>query len=250
MADEMDLSSKYELYATNSGIVLLTSDIRMGIMKELAEDKLTLADLSRNMKVSQSTLATNLAKMTEDKLISTEPDQIDNRKVYYQITSVPIVRSGTRNDDAVQKADLALSYAAESPNNFLKGLLLNLSLKAEGEGIDIGPTFFKTGREFAIKLYDKVKADTVEQLMINVKTYLSESLVGEVSVFTFVPLTLILQNSSKFQFETDRLLTNFVFGFFTSLLKIHTGRDYRVISQEKYGNGMVKFTVDIVQPKN
>jgi len=246
MAEDLSLETKYELYKTKKGMVLLVSDIRIGIMKELSKGRMTLADLSRHMKISQSTLATNLTKMTDNCLITTEPDQIDNRKIYYLIDSVLTIRSFDGDPEAKEKSDLSLENAAVNPDDFFRSLMVSMSLRAESIGIDLGPAFGRAGMDFAIKLYPKVRADTVENLIVNVKDYISEAKLGELNVFTFVPLTLTLQNNSEYLTTSARLFSDFLFGFFKSILQLHTGREYTITNYESFGNGIIKFTIDVL----
>lgn len=249
MADDFSLGKRYELHSSDKGLVLITSEIRMDILKELSSAKLTLADLSRNLGVSQSTLATNLSKMTDDGIITSEPDQIDSRKVYYALNSSPVFSSKEPDPEALEMAHKVLEDASLNPKNFYRDMMLNLSLKTQGNGIDLGPMFEHSGYDLGVTLYNNIESVTIEDLIINIKKYFNEAGIGDLNVFTFVPLTLTLQNEDIKTEAARDLLLKFLFGLFKAILKCHTDGEYVIKSSEVFGNGIMKFTVDLAPKK-
>jgi len=238
--------NEYELFLTKNGIALLTSDIQMGILKELKSSNLTLADLSRIMNISQSTLATNLTKMTEEHLISSFPDSTDNRKMYYRTDSKMIASSQDPDLESQNAAKNILSTTAEDPNKFYKNILLYMLFSYEGDGLNLGPTSERIGMSLADSMKNELKSSTVEDLIIKIKTFFAEMDVGELNVFTFIPLTLTLQSGLGLTKSSARTLGRFAQGFFIAALKQHTGKDYQVVSSESFGKNedIFKFTLD------
>ena len=238
--------NEYELFLTKNGIALLTSDIQMGILKELRSSNLTLADLSRNMSISQSTLATNLTKMTDEYLITSFPDPTDNRKIYYRTDSKMIASSQDPDLESQNAAKDILSIITEDPNKFYKNILLYMFFSYEGDGLNLGPTFERIGMSLADSMRNKLKSNTVEELIIKIKTFFADMDIGELNVFTFIPLTLTLQSGPDFKKSPARTVGRFTQGFLMAALKQHTGKDYQVVSSESFGKNedIFKFTLD------
>ena len=252
MSKEYISKNEYELFLTKNGIVLLTSDVKMDILKELRFFSLTLADLSRNLDISQSTLATNLTKMIKEHLITSFPDPTDNRKVYYQTTSKKIASSQKPDLESYKFAKEILDLTASNPDKFYKNILLYMLFSCEGDGLNLGPTFERIGVSLAESMKDKLKSNTVEDLIIKIKIFFSEIDIGELNVFTFIPLTLTLQSDLGLTKTSARTLSRFAQGFFMESLKQHTDKDYQVVSFESFGKNenIFKFTLDVVHKNN
>ena len=252
MNKEYVSENEYELFLTSNGIALLTSDIKMGILKELKFFSLTLADLSRNMDIPQSTLATNLTKMIEECLITSFPDLNDSRKIYYQTTSKMIASSQKPDLESYRIAKEILNVTANNPDKFYKNMLLYMLFSYEGDGLNLGPTFERIGVSLAESMKDKLKSNTVEDLIIKIKIFFSEIDIGELNVFTFIPLTLTLQSDLGLTKPSAKTVSRFAQGFFIAALKQHTGKNYRVVSFESFGKNenIFKFTLDIIHKNN
>lgn len=251
MDEEGSSQGVYEIYKTESGVTLITSSIKINIMRELKNDNLTLADLSRSLNISQSTLVTNLSKMVKNELIKTESDPVDNRKIYYTICSRKLISSKEPNPESEIMARGILEIAKPNRSDFHKYLLMYIIMMADSVGIDSSPSFEYVGRAVAESMEEELKSEMVESLIIKIKTFFKETGLGEISVFTFVPLTIIIQKEYKISKETANTLSKFTHGFFIVALKQHTGRDYHVTSSETFGDDtkMTKFTLDVVPTK-
>lgn len=141
-----DKGKSFGVFYTDDGIKCLNNETGMEIMKLIEYNNLTLAELSRELKLPVSTVLFNTNKLEEKRLIASYRDSEDRRKVYYTNISLKILVSCDTHPEYDKLLDLILE------KNLYEGVTLYRSLvgfactSAVKTGIDIGPLVERVGR--------------------------------------------------------------------------------------------------------
>ncbi len=220
-------------------MIPVTDTIKIEVMRSLSASDRTLADLSRMLDIPLSTLFSNLNKMVDEGLIESYSHSDDKRKVLYSQRAAKLIESKAPEPDVAEAASKVIRMALGNSKNFYRGIVTYANMATSILGLDIGPLFERAGRLLANYMADDLKCDRVEELIPKIREYASLAMMPEVSVFTFVPLTIVLQLEYQGAESSNNLFRS-AMGFITQAMTNHTGVTYHVTSKEIFGDGHSK----------
>ncbi len=226
----------FELYYTKNGLVQVSNDVRRRILSELKDRNLSLTELSRIMGKAQSTLSVHLDKMVADGLISAHDDPEDSRRKIYSLVSIMLAHSKPPSDDSMNLAIKALSDFANDPEKMRDAILRFIFLGFDGMGLSIGPMAHILGRIHAMALGGSLTGGSIEDTVSNARDYYRRMGLGDASVFSLKPLTIIIKDDMPFTEGSEKSLGKYASGFFCKVLEDATGKTYDVVSSEVFGS--------------
>ena len=238
----------FEIYYTKNGLVQVSNDVRRRILHELETKDLTLTDLSRILGKAQSTLSVHLDKMVAEDLISAHDDPDDSRRKVYSLVSVMLAHSKPPSEDALTKAMNVLTEVADDPVRTRDALARFLFLGFDAMGLSVEPMASALGSIHAMALGGKLTGATIEDTVANARDYYRSMGLGEASVFSLKPLTIIIKDNMSYTEESAMSLGYYAAGFFCKVLEDATGRPYELVSSEVFGSDCNYFRF-VVEPQ-
>lgn len=236
------------MYLSDNKLIPVTDPIKVGIMAVLSESDRTLADMSRILETPLSTLFSNLNKMVEDGLIESFSHSDDKRKVLYSQKAVKLIESKKPEPGVAGVASEVLNNAMKDPTNFYKSIVTYVSMITTMTGLDLGPLFERAGRIMANIKKDDFQCEKVEDLIPKIKEFCTKADMPDITVFTFVPLTIILHLENYGSKDAPNMFRS-TKGFITQALSNLTGMSYTVTSSEVFGDGYNKLKI-VLEPNN
>lgn len=225
----------FELYYTTGGLVQVSNDVRRRILAELEASDLSLTDLSRIVNKAQSTLSVHLEKMIEDGLIAVHDDPSDSRRKMYSLVSLRFASSKKPSDESMDVLLGNLSHVVKSPEDVGGAIPHLLFLGLDALGLSVAPMSAMLGGLHATALDGSMSAQTLEETVDNARRYFSKVGMGDVSVFSMQPLTIVLKNEFAMTECAAKALGSYVVGFFSKVLAEAFDRNYCVTSSEVFG---------------
>ena len=246
MAEES--SRQFELYITPNGTVQVSSDVKLKILHELAERDLSLTEIAKRVSKAQSTISVHLDSMVEDQLISVHDDLQDSRKKHYTLISLPFGKSVESSDESREVAFKILSKVAQDPEKMLKSLPRFIFLGFDGMGLNVDPMANILGFIHGASLSGSLNGPTLEDTIDNARNYFKQMGLGEVSIFSSKPLTIIVKDSVPLTEGAAKCLIQYCGGFFSKIMEDATGKPYEMVSSEVFGSDFnyVRF---VLEPK-
>jgi len=227
----------FDIYATVSGLVQVSNPVRRQILTQLASSDLSLTDISNITGKAQSTLSVHLDKMVCDGLVTFRDDPADSRRKIFSLSSKLMARSRTVNEDGMEAYQRTLGSMIERECNFFKALMRALILGAEGSGLCVGPTMRIMGSRLGAVLSPKIKSVKIEDIISELQEYYEIHDIGEVCVYTFMPLTIIVRDNIEMTQCAAESISMFSQGLFITVLETITKKKYRVAASECFGAG-------------
>ncbi|MFT0898680.1 ArsR family transcriptional regulator [Candidatus Methanoprimaticola sp. MG2] len=236
----------FELYYTKTGLVQVTNDVRRQILHELEDRNLSLTELAKLTGKAQSTLSVHLDKMVGENLIAVHDDPEDSRRKVYSLVSVMLAYSKPPSDEAMTLAMHALSEVADDPVRTRDALSRFIFLGFDGMGLSVGPMATILGAIHAMALNGKLTGKNLEETVANGRDYYKKMGLGEASVYSLSPLSIIIKDDLPFTPDSARSLGYYATGFFCKILEDATGKVYSVTSDEVFGteNNYFRFTLE------
>jgi DNA-binding transcriptional ArsR family regulator len=233
MAEEN--SRYFELYITANGTVQVSSDVKLKILHELAEQDLSLTEIAKRVSKAQSTISVHLDSMVEDGLISVHDDLQDNRKKYYSLISLPFGKSVQSSDESRELAFNLLSKVAQDPEKMTKSMARFMFLGFDGMGLNVDPMANILGFIHGAAMSGTLTGATLEDTIDNARNYFKQMGLGEVSIYSSKPLTIIIKDSLPLTEGSAKCLIQYSSGFFSRILEDATGKSYDLVSSEVFG---------------
>ena len=246
MAEEN--SGYFELYITPNGTVQVSNDVKLKILHNLQEKDMSLTEIAKSVSKAQSTVSVHLDSMVEDKLICVHDDLQDSRKKYYTLTSLPFGKSVPSSDESREVAFNILAKVAQDPEKMLKSLPRFIFLGFDGIGLNVDPMAKIMGFIHGASMSGSLNGQTLEDTIDNARNYFKEMGLGEVSIFSSKPLTIIVKDSVPLTEGAARILIQYCGGFFSRIMEDATGKAYDLASSEVFGSdyNYVRF---VLEPK-
>jgi len=246
MAEEK--SDYFELYVTSKGTVQVSNDVKLKILHELQDRDLSLTEIAKKVSKAQSTVSVHLDSMVEDNLISVHDDLQDSRKKYYTLTSLPFGKSVPSSDESREVAFNILAKVAQDPEKMLKSMPRFIFLGFDGIGLNVDPMAKFLGFLHGASLSGSLNGDTLEDTIDNARNYFKDLGLGEVSIFSSKPLTIIVKDSVPLTEGAAQILIQYCGGFFSRIMEDATGKSYDLASSEVFGSDFnyVRF---VLEPK-
>ena len=249
MAEE---NSKYfELYITSHGIVQVSSEVKLKILHELVVKDLSLSEIAKIISKAQSTISVHLDSMVSDKLISVHDDLQDNRKKYYSLIALPFGKSVNSSDESRELAFQMLTKVAQDPKKMVSSLPWFIFLGFDGLGLNVDPMANILGFIHGAGMSGSLTGKTIEDTIGNIRNYLLEMDMGEVSIYSLKPLTIIIKDNQPLTEGSAKCLIQYTGGFFCRVLEDATGKPYEIVSSEVFGTdyNYIRFVLEPRQHK-
>lgn len=244
MSEPADL----DLFSTSSGLKQITNPVRQKILGELSKAELSLTDIANLTSKAQSTLSVHLDKMLKEGLVGSRDDPSDNRRKIFFLISRPVGTSKIPNDFLREDLRQTVLSSIGDAGTFYKGLIRSMIIGMESVGFSINPTMNMIGSEVAKALAKKMSSDNIEGVISEVQEFYEIHNMGEVCVYTFLPLTIIIRDDYETTLEAGEALCKFNEGLFRTLLMEKIGKELRITESECFGtaNNYCKFVIEPV----
>lgn len=242
-------ANNFELYYTEDGLIHVSNEVRIQILKELSEKKLSLTDLVKLTGKAQSTLSVHLDKMMKDGIIDVEEDPDDNRRKTYSIKSLCLVRTKSPDPESFEKAKELFDEISGDPESVGAHMTSLIMLSLDYLGLSVSPLSETLGRIHAQVLQKSYKKGPIEEVITNLIEMYYHANLGEVTVFKRDPLTLVVQSDMRVSKGAAQSLGKYAQGFFTQALNIIYDIEVEVTHCEIFGadNNYYRFELDIKQ---
>ena len=239
----------FDIYAVNTDgnrrLVDVSDPLHRLILERLSDGPMSTTEISDMSKKAQSTLSVHLEQMVNQNLIASEYDSNDSRRKLFRLTSVRVASSKQVSEEGSDEAKSFLSTSVRG-DDFHRYLLKAVLMSAESNGMDICPMMNILGSQLAMKMVPKVGSDKVENIIRFLQEFYERNGLGEVCIYTFLPLTIIIRDIEETQCRFEAFAA-FSHGLFSTLLSQIIGRKYRISKSEIFGTGnnYYKFVIDL-----
>ena len=234
-------NNDFEIYSTvdaegNRGLVQVSDPLHQMILQRLSKGEMSTTEISDLTGKAQSTLSVHLDQMVSQNLIRSEYDKNDSRRKIFTISSIKVASSKPISHDAVEEAKQALALAVKDNKTFYKTLFRSVLMSAEANGMDVSPMMEILGSQMADKMAQKLQSAKMEDVIQELQEFYERNDMGEVCVYTFLPLTIIIRETEEYQYKFEAM-ASFAHGLFKSLLSKVLGRKYEITMSEIFGSG-------------
>ena len=168
-------NTKIKIYSTSDGIKIVTSPIKIQILNMLT-DKVSEADI---VKETGKSISVHLKNLLDERIISYKAHPLDRRSKLFYIYADYIGEIYPDNiiyalpeieQDISKKEGLFIEIYRQ-----FKGLLLH-------HGLDVSPLEIITGERIGKKTYDEFKAETLDELLDELKQRFLDLGLGDLSI--------------------------------------------------------------------
>ncbi len=241
-------SKDFELYHTEKGLVYVSNVLRIRILEELSKKSLSLTDLVEITGKAQSTLSVHLDKMLKDGIIKVEDDPDDNRRKTYSIGSSCLVHTKDPDPESLNKAKELFFDMSNDPEQIGAHMPSFMFVAMDSLGLSIAPIYEGLGRIHAQALSAKLVKGSIDVVIGQLCEMHSYVNLGNVSVFKFNPLTLIVKSDFRVSKGAAESFGMYARGFFIQALEAIYKIPIAVVSSEVFGaeNNYYSFVVDYV----
>ncbi len=240
----------FEVYSTiNSGkpkLVQVSDPLHMKILNELAKRPMSTTEISDMTKKAQSTLSIHLDQMTVQNLISAEYDKNDSRRKIFTLSGKKIAFTKDAVPNCQVAVDKNIDLALTGKDKLYKYLADSMQVTLECSGLDISPLMETFGSYVGNRLSNVIKATRVEDAIKELQEFYERNDIGAVSIYTFLPLTIIIKTEEEFPIKMDSF-NSFNQGVFKTILSSIVGKKYVVTKSEIFGTGNNYFKF-IIEP--
>ncbi|MDI3482584.1 MAG: uncharacterized protein PWQ88_455 [Candidatus Methanomethylophilaceae archaeon] len=238
----------FDVYSTKNGLKQICNPVRQKILAELQEKDLSLTEIANITGKAQSTLSVHLDKMVKEELVNSRDDPSDNRRKIFYLCSRPVAQSKPPSEKMNEFLHETILDSQGSPISFLKGLMRAVLMGLEAIGLSIDPAMHDIGYEIGKALSKVVTSTSIEDIISELQEFYELHELGEVCVYTFIPLTIIIRDDYDTNQETGNKLCLLHQGIFKAVLEKKTGRKFRISESECFGisNNYSKFVLEPV----
>ena len=242
------MDESFDIYATANGIVQVSNPVRRQILTQLASSELSLTEISHITGKAQSTLSVHLDRMTGDRLVTSKDDPSDSRRKIFSISSRLMARSHDIMEEGIEVYKKTLETTAGRECNFFKVMMRAAIVGAEASGLCLGASMRKMGKDVGRVLSRKMASAKTEDVISELQEFYEIHEIGEVCVYTFMPLTIIVRDDYEVTPCAAESMSMFSQGLFVTVLEDMTKKRYRVSSSECFGagNNYSKFVIEQV----
>ena len=252
MAKVKQNHSNFEIYSTvdpegNRSLVQVSDPLHQMILERLSKGQMSTTEISDLTGKAQSTLSVHLDQMVSQSLIRSEYDKNDSRRKIFTISSVKVASSKPTSPEGVNEAKDVLLSCIKDSKTFYKTMLKAVLMSAEANGMDVSPMMEILGSQLAEKMAQKLQSAKMEDIIKELQEFYEKNDMGEVCVYTFLPLTIIIRETEEYECKFEAT-ASFAHGLFKSLLSRVLGRKYEITMSEIFGSGnnYYKFIIEQV----
>ena len=234
-------NNDFEIYSTvdeegNRGLVQVSDPLHQIILERLSKGPMSTTEISDLTGKAQSTLSVHLDQMVTQNLIRSEYDKNDSRRKIFTISSIKVASSKPTSVEGVEEAKQALTMTIKDSKMFYKSLFKAVLMSAEANGMDVSPMMEILGEQLAEKMAQKLQMVKMEDVIKELQEFYEKNDMGEVCVYTFLPLTIIIREADEYQYKFEAM-ASFAHGLFRRLLSEVLGRKYEITMSEIFGSG-------------
>lgn len=240
----------FELYLTDEGemssIVQVSDPLHISILNELSKTPLSMSEVADMTGKAQSTLSVHMDQLVSRGLISFEFDKNDSRRKIFRLKSRKLAFSKEVTQFSRSDSETFFGKMMDS-KDFHRDTLTRFLTRIEAVGLDVSPLTEGLGREFGEYIASKIQVNKVEDVITWLQDFYERNAIGEVCIYTFMPLTIIIRSTDSYPC-TITAVAAYHHGLFSELLSRVTGRKYVVTKSEIFGtdNNYHKF---VIEPK-
>jgi len=226
-----------DVYSTSSGLKQISNPVRQRVLSELQRRDMSLSEIAQMTGKAQSTLSVHLDKMVKEGLVASRDDPSDSRKKIFYLVSMPIGTATIPRDELGAAVEAIAGRSIGAPAAFLKGEVRAMALGVEAVGLDLGPVFLDVGRKMGAAVGRTMKSREVEDLIGEIREFFTLHDLGELSVYSLTPLTLIIKDEydSSGLPEQGRKACLLNVGIIEGILEARTGAPMRAVRTECFG---------------
>jgi len=236
----MEETASFEVYSTTTGLKQISNPIRQRILSELQKKEMSLSEIAELTSRAQSTLSSHLDELTREGLIASRGDPDDNRRRIFYLTSRPVGGSVVPRDDLKEVVGMTIARSIGSPSTFLKGVIRSIIVGMQAVGLKMDPMLKDVGAMIGNEISKRMKSDNIEGLVREIQVFYDEHDLGEVCVYSVMPLSLIIRdeyNCHKIP-EAGKTFCLLNEGILGAIFESKTGMSLRVrTSTECLGDG-------------
>jgi len=224
----------------------ISNPVRRQILSFLSSSDLSLTEISNMVGKAQSTLSVHLDKMVNDGLVTFRDDPSDCRKKIFSLSSKLVARSRDANEESKKAYHRALNDLPSRDSNFFKTLMKAMIIGMEAYGLCLGASLRRLGRGTGLAMAKNIKSVKVEDIVSEIQEFYEIHDIGEVCVYTFMPLTIVIRDNDELTSCVAESISMFSQGLFVTVLEEVTKRRYKVVSSESFGadNNYFKFVIE------
>ena len=227
-------------------LVLVDNPYQIKIVKYLDESPETLKSLCYKMKVSQSTVFSNLIKLKEMNAVFVDQNVPGSNKYKNSGTLLIVKRERGQYDASVIKN--ILNNITEDSLKYYEGIFKYILSSFDYMGLDTSRFQYHIGHIFAnvlIKRNPGMNADSLLETICNSKRGMENVLMLE----SFVPLKISMTNK-MLESVGGRAMLQFYVGFMSEVISLSTGKKYSVVDITDGMKGSKPSFKFILEPNN
>ena len=236
----------FDIYSTSNGLVQVTNPVRRQILSQLSLSDLSLTDMSVMTGKAQSTLSVHLDKMTNEGLVAFREDPADSRRKIFSLSSRLMARSHGVSAEGAETYRKTLETMTDRKCNLFKTMLRAMIVGAEASGLCLGPAMRQIGKSMGRVIAASMTSTKVEDIISELQEFYEIHDMGEVCVYTFMPLTIIVRDNYEVTQCAAESLSMFSQGLFLTVLEETAKKRYKISSSECFGagNNYSKFIIE------
>ena len=206
-------------------------------MSHLSSSDLSLTDISVLVGKAQSTLSVHLDRMANEGLVKFRDDPADSRRKIFSLSSKLMARSRDVNSEGWEIYRKTIESVSDRNINLFKALLRAIIVGAETSGLCLGATMRHIGKGVGRALTKTITSTKVEDIIGELQEFYEIHDMGEVCVYTFMPLTIIIRDSYEVTQCAAEAISLFSQGVFITVLEELTKKQYKISASECFGTG-------------
>jgi predicted hydrocarbon binding protein len=241
-----DPTNEFSLYIVDDGeVAQVSNQMHMQILAALKDGPKTSAELQAITGKASSTLFVHMESLVEMNLVSAEVSEDDSRKKVYVLHARHLLSSKPRDPEVLETA-MDFMNGMFDKEDWAESMVRAVLLTLDASGLDTSPMMEGLGNGVGHAMYPKMESHKMEDVMSYVKDMYDRVGLGELSVYTFMPLTVILRDSLSIPGMPHTPKYMFTMGLICTLLSESSGRRCKVVSHEIFGQdgSLLKFVVE------
>lgn len=240
------MAGDFVLYHTDKGLVYISNGVRVRILDELSKRNLSLTEMVEITGKAQSTLSVHLDSMVKEGVIISREDPDDNRRKTYSISSVRLAETKAPDSESLAKSKEIFADMADEPESISNYMVSFLYVAMDSIGLSIGPMSKIMGSVHAQAISGRFQKGPIEEVIDDIRKYYSFANMGKVTVFSFNPLTLIIDSEFNVSKGAAETMGMYAVGYFAKALEMVYGMSFTAVSSEVFGpeNNYFRFVLD------
>ena len=182
------------IFSTQKGLKTIKSPVKIKILKQLGEGKLSFHEIVELNEKSKSTISAHLKSLTEDGLINFQPHPSDQRKKIFYINSKYVGTLEQHNvwEREEEKVEFLLNEILNKgdPFEFFKLTLHLIRVTMIKEGINIDPILTQSGLRIGEVIYKQLGKPKIKELIPTLIEFWKSNALGTMSLENTDPITI------------------------------------------------------------